>query len=78
MERLADDGITSDKIAIESGRAAAMVGVADQIIRGAALQMQAAKMVTDFDGRDPSPYLPIPKNVTPVGDRTLAIVGKQK
>ncbi|WP_050752033.1 hypothetical protein [Nitrobacter sp. Nb-311A] len=57
IERLADEDSTPEKIDQEHKRAEAMVGVADQILRTAAVQLQTAKMVTDFDGADPRPYL---------------------
>lgn len=57
IERLADEGLTPEEIESECRRAVAMVAVADQIIRGAAVQLQTAKLVSDFDGSDPRPYL---------------------
>jgi hypothetical protein len=58
MERLGDEGKTPEEIELECRRAVAMVGVADQILRHASLQIQAAKMITDHSGVDPTPYLP--------------------
>jgi hypothetical protein len=50
--------LTSDAfIASEHKRAEAMVEVADQILRTAAMQLQAAKLVSNHDGSDPRPYL---------------------
>lgn len=57
IERLADEDLTPEEIHSECRRAAAMAAVADQIIRGAAVQLQTAKLVSDFDGSDPRPYL---------------------
>lgn len=57
IERLADDDNTLEKIEQEHKRAEAMVAVADQILRTAAIQIQAAKLVNDHDGADPRPYL---------------------
>ena len=44
LERLADEDLTAEKIEQEAKRGEAMVAVADQIIRNAALQIQAAKI----------------------------------
>lgn len=57
IERLSDEDNTPEQIEKEHKRAEAMVGVSDQILRTYAVQLQAAKMATDFDGRDPTPYL---------------------
>jgi hypothetical protein len=57
IERLAEEGLSPEKIDQEHKRAEAMVSVADQILRTAAVQLQAAKLVSDFDGADPRPYL---------------------
>lgn len=59
MERLAEEGLTPEKIEQEAKRGEAMVAVADTIIRNAALQIQAAKIAFDGGG-DPVPYLPAP------------------
>lgn len=59
IERLADEDNAPEKIDQEHKRAEAMVGVADQILRTAAVQLQAAKLVSDHDGADPRPYLSI-------------------
>jgi hypothetical protein len=59
LERLADEDLTAEKIEQEAKRGEAMVAVADQIIRNAALQIQAAKIASDH-GTDPVPYLPAP------------------
>ncbi len=57
IERLADEEMSPEKIDQEHKRAEAMVAVADQIIRTAAVQLQAAKLVSDHDGADPRPCL---------------------
>jgi|TARA_Y100000815_G_scaffold246882_1_gene246881 hypothetical protein len=57
IERLSDEDLSADQIEQESKRGEAIVSVADQIIRNAALQIQAAKLVADY-GADPAPYLP--------------------
>lgn len=59
LERLADEELTAEQIELETKRGAAMVDVADTIIRNAALQLQAAKIAFD-GGADPVPYLPAP------------------
>jgi hypothetical protein len=59
IERLSDEELTPEQIEIEAKRGEAIVSVADQIIRNAALQIQAAKIAFD-GGSDPVPYLPAP------------------
>lgn len=59
IERLSDEALSGEQIEQEAKRGEAIVAVADQIIRNAALQIQAAKMVFDH-GDDPKPYLPAP------------------
>jgi hypothetical protein len=59
IERLSDEGLSPEKIDSEAKRGEAIVAVADQIIRNAALQLQAAKIAFD-GGADPVPYLPAP------------------
>jgi hypothetical protein len=57
IERLADEDLTPDQIDMEAKRGAAIVAAADQILRGAALQIQAAKILSDH-GLDPTSRLP--------------------
>jgi hypothetical protein len=57
IERLSDEDMSPEKIDVEAKRGEAIVSVADQIIRNAALQIQAAKLVSEY-GSDPAPYLP--------------------
>ena len=59
LERLSDEDLTPEQIEKEGKRSEAIVSVADQIIRNAALQIQAAKIAFD-GGADPVPYLPAP------------------
>lgn len=59
LERLSDEGLSAEQIDQEAKRGEAIVAVADQIIRNAALQIQAAKIAFD-GGADPVPYLPAP------------------
>lgn len=65
MERLSDEQLSPEGIDREAKRGEAMVAVADQIIRNAALQIQAAKIAFD-GGADPVPYLPAPAIAAPV------------
>jgi F420-dependent methylenetetrahydromethanopterin dehydrogenase len=58
LERLADENLTAEQIKRETERGTAIVAVADQIIRNAALQIAAAKLVSDH-GFDPTPHLPL-------------------
>jgi hypothetical protein len=60
LERLSDEDLTPEKIEIEAKRGAAVVAVADQIIRNASLKVQAAKILSDH-GLDPSAHLAIDK-----------------
>lgn len=64
IERLADEDLPTDKIEIEVKRGNAIVAVADQILRHATLQVQAAKIVSDH-GMDPTPHLPALGSITP-------------
>jgi len=57
LERLADEELTPEQIDREHKRGEAIVAVADQIIRNAHLQLQAAKLVSEH-GFDPTPHLP--------------------
>lgn len=56
LERLSEEGLTPERIDAEAKRGAAIVGVADQIIRAANLKIQAAKILSDH-GLDPSSHL---------------------
>jgi hypothetical protein len=57
LERLGDEALTPEQIENEFKRASAITGIAEQILRHAALQVQAAKIMSDH-GNDPAPYLP--------------------
>lgn len=57
LERLSDEGLSQEAIDQEAKRAEAVVATSDQIIKIAALQIQAAKLVADY-GSDPTPHLP--------------------
>jgi hypothetical protein len=47
IERLADENLTPEQIDKEAKRGKAIVAVADQIVKNAALQVMAAKLVSD-------------------------------
>jgi hypothetical protein len=57
LERLADENLTPEQIETEFKRGSAITGIADQILRHATLQVQAAKIMSDH-GHDPASYLP--------------------
>jgi hypothetical protein len=54
IEPLSEEGLSPEKIEQEVKRGTAIVAVADQIIRNTALQIQAAKIISDH-GFDPAP-----------------------
>lgn len=58
LERLSDEALTPEQIEAETKRGAAIVAVADQIVRNASLKIQAAKIMSDH-GLDPSKLLAI-------------------
>lgn len=57
IERLAEEDLTALQIDTEIKRGNAIVAVADQILRHASLQVQAAKIISDH-GIDPTRHLP--------------------
>ena len=57
LERLSDESLTPEQVDQEAKRGEAIVAIADQIIRNAALQISAAKLVAEY-GSDPTPHLP--------------------
>lgn len=57
IERLAQEELTAQQIDTEVKRGNAIVAVADQILRHASLQVQAAKIMSDH-GNDPTRHLP--------------------
>jgi hypothetical protein len=57
IERLCDETLDAEAIKREATRADAISAVADQIIRGAQLQLRAAEMVVQHGARI-TPYLP--------------------
>ncbi|KPQ06164.1 MAG: Clusterin-associated protein-1 [Rhodobacteraceae bacterium HLUCCA12] len=57
LERMAEDGMSQEKIEQEAKRAEAIVSVADQITRNADLQLKAAKLFAEH-GQAVLPMLP--------------------
>lgn len=57
IERLSDEELSPEQIETEVKRGNAIVAVADQILRHASLQVQAAKIMSDH-GNDPTKHLP--------------------
>lgn len=55
LERLSDEGLTPEQIDAEVKRAGAIVGVAEQIARGADLQLKAANLVANHGDRFRAP-----------------------
>jgi hypothetical protein len=58
LERLSDEKLKPEQLERESKRGEAVVAVADSIIRNAALQLAAARLVHDHGKGDPMLYLP--------------------
>lgn len=56
LERLSDETLTLEQIDLEHKRGATIVAVADQIVKNASLQLQAAKLAKEFGG-DPLVHL---------------------
>jgi hypothetical protein len=57
LERLSDENLTSERIDTEIKRSNAVSSLAEQILKHAALKVQAAKIMSDH-GLDPTPHLP--------------------
>jgi hypothetical protein len=57
LERMGNEDLTTEQIETEAKRSNAVVAVADQILRHATLQVQAAKILSDH-GIDPTSHLP--------------------
>jgi hypothetical protein len=57
LERLSDENLTPDLIDTEVKRSNAITGLAEQILKQAALKVQAAKIMSDH-GLDPTPHFP--------------------
>lgn len=58
LERLGEEGLSAEQIGAEAQRAGAIVSVADQITRGADLQLRAAQLFAKH-GKDLLPLLPM-------------------
>lgn len=57
LERLADEGLTTEALELETRRAESIVSIADQVVRNAELQLRAAKLFADH-GQSVLPMLP--------------------
>ncbi|MBK4215803.1 hypothetical protein JJJ17_07695 [Paracoccus caeni] len=51
LERLSDEGLSSEQIEQEAKRADAIVSISDQIMRNADLSLRACKLVADHGDR---------------------------
>lgn len=62
LERLGDEDLTPDQIETEAKRADAIIGIAQQIVKGADLQLRAASLVAEYGERfhDKLPMIPAP------------------
>jgi hypothetical protein len=78
LERLADEDLSPEGIDKEHQRAEAMVSVADQILRMSSVQLQAAKMVYDYDGSDPRPYLSAIRDEPSLNGQALTVLPSRK
>lgn len=58
IERLSNEDLKPEEIEVEAKRGAAIVAAADSILKGVALQIQAAKVLSDH-GIDPTSRLPL-------------------
>lgn len=58
LERLSDEGLTSDELEQEAERSKAIVAVSDRIATTADLQLKAAKMIAEH-GAYVKPHLPL-------------------
>lgn len=78
IERLCEENMTPEQIEREARRSIALVALADQTVRNAALQLQAAKIIHDHDGRDPTGMLQRFVDVVPpqTSGRNLTVVRK--
>lgn len=58
LERLSDEDLTAEQIEQEAKRGAAMVAVAEQIVRNASVQLRVAELAHEMGAEDASKYLP--------------------
>ena len=74
IERLSDEDLTPEKIDQEAKRGEAIVAVADQIIRNASLQIQAAKL---FEYRLYMRLRPPRRNTAAILGNNIAGIGQK-
>lgn len=58
IERLSDEDLSDEGIEKEVRRAEAIVGLSDQVMKAATIQLKAAQLAAEY-GRDFQPYLPL-------------------
>ncbi len=68
LERLASEELTPEQLDVEVKRGDTIVALADQVIRNAGLQLQAAKLLADH-GNAVRPHLPM-LEAKPAAERT--------
>jgi hypothetical protein len=68
LERLSDETLTGEKLAEELKRSVAVSSVADQITKGAALQLAATKFIAEHGGEidPPAMMLAAPRQIPQV------------
>ena len=59
LEALGDDTIAGEKLDELVRRANVAVGISTNILKGATLQIEAARIVADYGQGDPTRYLPL-------------------
>lgn len=60
LERLGDEDLTTEKLALEVRRAEAIVAVSEQLVRSAAVSLGAAKLIAENSrGREAVANLPL-------------------
>lgn len=77
LERLGDESLTPDQIKTEALRGKAVVGVADQILRHASLQIQAAKLVANH-GAKVAPMMPALGAPAPKDPMLMALAAEKR
>jgi hypothetical protein len=76
LERLADESLTPEQVDKESKRGKAIVAAADQIIKNAALQVQAAKLLSEKGAI--RPHLPAILGVPETPPQPKLITGQRE
>lgn len=66
LERLSDEGLSAERIALEIQRTEAIVDVSEQIIRTAGTQLRAAELVAEHGRRITDA---LPSNMPMIGSR---------